>query len=126
MEASDPHSLLVAECIRRGRAAFPQIAADAGALAGRMRPHLRGATSLEQIAAEDLFLAAACAEQDRAALQLFEARYGPEVDAAARSLGADPSFTAELRQRLFQRVLVGTAEEPPRIVDYAARGPLGA
>lgn len=126
MEATPPEGALVAECLRRGRAAFPELRTDDAAIARRIASRLSSVESLEHIEAEALFLAACCEENDPGALRLFESRYGPEVDDAARSLRGDASFSTELRQRVFQHILVGSAADGPRIAHYAARGPLGA
>lgn len=126
MEATPPEGALVAECLRRGHAAFPDLRVDDASIARRIARRLSSVDSLEHIDAEALFLAACCEENHPAALRLFEARCGPEIDDAARSLRGDASFSNELRQRVFQHILVGGAAEGPRIAHYAARGPLGA
>lgn len=72
----------------------------------------------------DLYLAYWCARGDAKALAEFDHRYGRELDRAlrrARNTGVDPE---DLRQRLYERLLVAPDGEPPRILGYAGRGTL--
>lgn len=128
MGANEPTTgaALVAECLRLGRVRFPDVQTSDAELAPRIMSHLEGCSGLDDICAEELFLAAACAQNDREALRAFEESYGPEIDAAARSLRGDANFSSELRQRLFDHIFVGTPSEPPRIATYSGRGPLAA
>jgi RNA polymerase sigma-70 factor (ECF subfamily) len=70
---------------------------------------------------EDLFLAFACAEQDKVALQVFDAQYLSRVGRAIMRIDAASDFLDEVTQRLRERLL---APPTPRIRGYAATGPL--
>jgi RNA polymerase sigma-70 factor (ECF subfamily) len=72
----------------------------------------------------DLYLACACVERDARALAYFEQELTSCVDRAVRKVGGDRSSVDEVTQRLRERLLVGTAERPPRITEYTGRGPL--
>jgi RNA polymerase sigma-70 factor (ECF subfamily) len=72
---------------------------------------------------DDLYLAFACAQHDRDALQVFESRHLDRVGSWIAKLREQPSFTDEVRQRMRERILLGPS---PKILDYSGRGPLGA
>ncbi|MFZ6177621.1 sigma factor-like helix-turn-helix DNA-binding protein [Nannocystis pusilla] len=75
----------------------------------------------------DLYLAYACAVPvDSLAVRLFEDRCLAEGAEALKSIDADPSFADEVRQIVRQRLLVGTEDGGPRLLEYAGRGPLAA
>lgn len=72
--------------------------------------------------AADLYLACACAEGDRQALQAFEQHILRRVPSR---LGALPEATVdEVLQVLRERLLLGRGDTPARIADYSGRGPL--
>ena len=71
----------------------------------------------------DLYLAAACADGDAAAVRILTARYGAELTAALRPLRLAQAHADEVIQRVWEHVLVG-AGGPPRIADYRGRGDL--
>jgi RNA polymerase sigma-70 factor (ECF subfamily) len=73
----------------------------------------------------DLYLACACAVGDEAALRRFDDTVLAPASLAARQLDGDAAFLDEVRQRLRTTLLVGDGA-PPRIADYAGRGPLRA
>ncbi|MFY0573553.1 sigma-70 family RNA polymerase sigma factor [Cystobacter fuscus] len=80
--------------------------------------------ALRQLHAADLYLACACAEGEPQALLAFEQHVLRKVPAR---LGSLPATTRdEVLQMLRQRLLLGMGGTPPRIADYAGRGPLSA
>lgn len=85
-----------------------------------------GAESLDEINAGDLYLAAACARGDAAALRRFESAFGGELDRAiakSRNLGLS---NLEFRQLVLDRLFVREGERPPRIASYRGQGTLKA
>ncbi|MCA9711271.1 MAG: sigma-70 family RNA polymerase sigma factor [Myxococcales bacterium] len=72
----------------------------------------------------DLYLAVACTQGDQAALRAFERRVMPEADAAIRGIDREPAFVDEVRQRVRTKLLVAEPGHPPKLADYAGRGPL--
>ncbi|MDC0713502.1 sigma-70 family RNA polymerase sigma factor [Stigmatella sp. ncwal1] len=78
--------------------------------------------SLGSLHAADLYLACACAEGERLALQAFEEHILQRVPSR---LGPLPEATVdEVLQVLRARLLLRRGEAPARIADYSGRGPL--
>lgn len=71
----------------------------------------------------DLFLAAACAEHDSAALTELDRRLALEV---RRAVGPLDAAVDDVTQLVRERLLVAPAGAPPRIAEYAGQGPLSA
>ncbi len=69
--------------------------------------------------AADLFLACACAQGSKPAIDHFERRYLPELDRGFAKIDATREERAEARQQLLERLFV-----KKKIADYAATGPL--
>lgn len=80
---------------------------------------------LAALHAADLYLALACANGRREAIELFEREHVARVGDFVARINATKDFADEVRQRLRSRLLTGTAEQPPRIRSYSARGPIG-
>jgi len=70
---------------------------------------------------QDLLLAYACAEQDPAALKVFDAQYLTRAIPSLSRVDSAPHFLDEATQQLRERLL---APPNPRIRGYAATGPL--
>lgn len=117
----------IEELFAAGRAAWPEILLSREAFAQRVSRHLPGDDELPSSAlhAADLYLACACADRVRGALEAFDARYGHETVAALRGRNASLAEPEELRQVLWEKLFVGRPGAPPKIADYAGRGPLG-
>ena len=75
--------------------------------------------------AEELALAHAAAAGDPASLRTFELRYFAPVRSALRGLGLADADVADVEQTVRMRLLVGTPDEPARIIGYAGLGKLG-
>ncbi|MEM6993580.1 MAG: transcriptional regulator, partial [Myxococcota bacterium] len=69
----------------------------------------------------DRSLAAACAAGDSAAIDVFEARYGVEIEKGVAKLDAEPAAREELAQQIRERLFVG---ETPKLASYDGRGDL--
>lgn len=70
----------------------------------------------------DLYLACACVMGDARALQVFEEHVLRHIPARLGRLS--PNMVEESVQLLRERLLVGSADAPPRIAGYGGRGPL--
>jgi RNA polymerase sigma-70 factor (ECF subfamily) len=79
-----------------------------------------GPAGLATLSGADLLLAAACVDQQPAALADLDRRLVTEV---RRALGGVDPATDDVTQLVRERLLVGT---PPRIAEYAGQGPLSA
>ncbi|MBN2195117.1 MAG: sigma-70 family RNA polymerase sigma factor [Polyangiaceae bacterium] len=75
----------------------------------------------DELSAEDLLLALACARGEAAALAAFEEAYRPELAAALAKLRVAADWHADLRQRLWQKLFVGDGGRP-RILEFSGRG----
>jgi RNA polymerase sigma-70 factor (ECF subfamily) len=106
----------------RGAAAWPEIALSEATFllhVARLRGDAAGPGLLH---AEDLFLACACAHQVVGAVPAFEARFGPEIDAALRRFSHARATVDELRQRLREHLFAHPTE--PKIAKYTGAAPL--
>jgi RNA polymerase sigma-70 factor (ECF subfamily) len=112
-----------------GRAAWPELSLPPSAFLEHVT-RLAAAQSdpaahLATLQAADLYLACACKERIPGAVEALQARYGADVDAALRSRKVPPAQREELRQMIWEKLFVGRPGAPPKIGDYAGRGPLG-
>lgn len=115
--------------VDRGRAAWPDVAVSAEALAASLaRLQQKDGRSAEDRLdhAGDLYLACACAAGDRRALAAFDAHFLTRVDAFVARINPSSEFAAEVRQQLRARLLVADGGSTPRIGHYAGQGALGA
>lgn len=80
--------------------------------------------ALRALHVEDLYLACACAEGDRAALAAFDGRYIAGLDAVLRRTSRKGVQPDDIKQVLRQKLFVGEPGGRPKIADYAGRGDL--
>ena len=119
---------LLAGDLTAARGAWPAVKLPPERFLRHLARHLPAreapADALAQLHAADLYLACACAEGEPQALLAFEQHVLRKVPAR---LGPLPGGTLdEVLQVLRQRLLLGVGDAPPRIADYAGRGPLRA
>lgn len=119
---------LLAGHLATARGAWPTVDLPEESFLRHLARHLPAreapADTLAQLHAADLYLACACAGGDPQAMQALEQHVLRKLPAR---LGALPGATAdEVLQVLRQRLLLGMGDTPPRIADYAGRGPLSA
>jgi len=113
----------LAQLVGRATAAWPQLAIDPAAFVEHVAGALReDAVDLAGLHAEDLALAFACSRHVVGAAEIFEARYGAEIDRGLARLEQDG--VEDLQQRIRERLLVGSSGSRPRLAEYAGRGPL--
>jgi RNA polymerase sigma-70 factor (ECF subfamily) len=118
MLAVDAWSRMLAAMLERGRRAWPQLAVTPEAHATFVRRHCPEAGELDELIAEDVYLACACANGVPGAIEALEHAYAREL---MRDLGPLAGHEAdEFRQLLRQKLFTGT----PKIADYSGRGAL--
>jgi RNA polymerase sigma-70 factor (ECF subfamily) len=120
---------LLAALYARGRAAHPRVVVSEQAFGRHLARCANGGSadniaSLAEIAAEDVYLACACAERVRGAAAAFEERYGRVIRRAVSRVLDTADECQEAEQRAWQHLLVDVTEGPPRISRYLGRGPL--
>ena len=78
----------------------------------------------EELCDVDLYLAAACAKGDKAAIAAFDARYMKHIGAAVAPMRLAPEMVDDVAQELRRKLLVRDGNELPRIADYSGRADL--
>lgn len=115
----------VERILTAGRAAHPEIAVAATTLAPLIRARLVDEEHPDQLAADEIFLACACAASDTSAIAAFERRYFGAIPAALSRLSLGRDEIAEIAQILRVRLFVAEGADLPRVVAYAGQGQLG-
>ena len=121
---------LLAALYARGRAAHPRVVVSEEAFGRHLGRCACGGgpestASLAEIAAEDVYLACACAARARGAAAAFEARFGRVIRRAVSRVLDTADERQEAEQRAWQHLLVVEGGDgPPRISQYLGRGPL--
>ena len=119
----------LAHLYQRGRAAWPGLAVDERAFLAHVASLVAEGDTSESIAklhAEDLYLAHACGAGDGRAIAEIEKQLVGQVPAYIARTTTSADAVQEVLQRLRERLLVRRGDEPPRIMTYTGRGPLGA
>jgi RNA polymerase sigma-70 factor (ECF subfamily) len=81
---------------------------------------------LGDVRAADLYLACACAERVRGAIEAFDRAHMSRVGMFLSQLRPSPSFVDDVRQVLRERLFVGKDGAAPRIAEYTGRGALAS
>jgi RNA polymerase sigma-70 factor (ECF subfamily) len=120
MNQSPELDLAIHTAVAQGRARWPQISIPVELFTA----HVRSVRTEESMLAKhgaDLYLAFACVQRDRGALQLFQDRLLPAVDRHVARLGMRGSLLDDLRQDLCLYLL---ADPVPRLSNYRGQGSL--
>ena len=117
----------LAEALTRARRAHPKLALEDAGFVRHLAQILvateADAASIAALRVEDLFLAYGCSVHDAAALETFEHDHGADIDRTVAA--ASPAMSKdELSHSVRTKLLVGTAEAPPKITSYRGRGDL--
>ncbi|WP_394834922.1 RNA polymerase subunit sigma-70 [Pendulispora rubella] len=118
--------------VGRARRAWPDIEVDDEAFLAHVARHLEtvareeAAPALEQLFAEDLFLALACAQGQPKALAHFDRTHLRAAAVHVRCSKMSHVDTSEVEQRLREKLFMADPGAVPKIAMYAGRGPLGA
>lgn len=129
------------QAVELGRAAWPKVSLSGAEFAfhiGRvLDAHSAGspdeatasapdaAAAIAALQVADLFLAAAAARGSSEAIAEFEARFMKPLPFIL-GMGTARDDADAVCSALRAKLLVGTADDPPRIASYGGRGPLGA
>jgi RNA polymerase sigma-70 factor (ECF subfamily) len=111
----------------RGRAAFPEIDVSPSVFArhlARAMARMQDGPAIGALAAEDLYLAAACHANAPRASEVFVARYGPLIRRVVTKVCLKGS-AAEVEQNVLAQLLAGSPSSPPELAAYAGRASLG-
>jgi RNA polymerase sigma-70 factor (ECF subfamily) len=116
----------LAQVVARAVDSWPELAIDPAHLVAQLARVVGDdvATELTDLFAEDFALGVACVEKVPGALTLVDRACAAAVGAAVARVDRSRELHDEVRQILWQRLFVGTAASPPRILSYAGRGPL--
>src|SRR3954470_4945275 len=112
MRKSHPH------LYEQGRAQFPDVRVPEAAFDAAVEA--RGGASVR---AAELYLCVGCEAGDPAALRAFDNRYLSQLGGAISRINPSGAFADEVRQRLRERLFVGS---PPRISTWSGVAPLEA
>ena len=106
-------------------ARWPGIGLEFDRFCEHARARVPDAEALASRNVVDLVLACACADGDTTALRHFDRAVLPAAERPVRRIESSDAFVEEVLQALRVRLLVAS-EAPPRISEYAGRGPLTA
>jgi RNA polymerase sigma-70 factor (ECF subfamily) len=112
------------EAIARGTTAWPGLAVTSEDFVTFLAERAPDLAALAALRAADLYLACGCVARDARALEAFDRRYLANVGEYVARVRRDASFVDDVRQELREKLFVGSAERPARIVDYAGTGAL--
>ena len=114
------------EIVAKARAVWPDLAIDGERLVAHLARVVGDDVNqgLSELYAEDFALGLACVDKVPGALTHVERLCGGAIDAAVARIDRSPELRDEVRQTLWQRLFVGTPGQAPRVLSYAARGPL--
>jgi RNA polymerase sigma-70 factor, ECF subfamily len=115
----------VERVIEEGRAAFPGLSIADDRIRPLVKRRLELADQLDVVAADEVYLACACALREPAAITAFERRYFGVIAPALSRMSLARDQITEVEQTLRVRLFVAEGNELPRVVTYAGDGQLG-
>ena len=124
-EAADSERIL-ADAVEAARATWPSFTLSPEVFIPYLAQRLPSVSrsDLERLRIADLYLACACARGDAAAIAAFESTYLRDVSSVLPRPARDASIEGDVTQAVREKLLVRSAEAPPRIADYSGRGDL--
>lgn len=109
--------------MQAARQAWPGVALADGGFLAALTARAPDDETLSQLLVADLFLAWACLQGDRAALEHLDASVLSRVPEAVRSIDSSGAFCDEVKQRVRERLLLGV-DGKPKLLEYGGKGPL--
>lgn len=123
----EPARRLFQAKLQEAQATWPGIHIEPGAFLAHWARHLAASSELakdfECLQVMDLYFAFGCAAGDAHALAVLKNRMTPSVASTIRGVHPDPVVVEEVVQLLMERLLISTGGGPPRIAEYAGKGP---
>lgn len=105
------------------RAAWPGVVVDDAPFIRHLALRVRDGRTLSALKTGDLYLACACADGQRAALDAFEHAYLAQLPSFLGRIDRSTPFVEEVRQLVRERLFVGPSA---KIADYSGHGALAA
>jgi RNA polymerase sigma-70 factor, ECF subfamily len=125
-EPSHLESTLAALCAR-ARAGHPTVELDdAGFVRHLARCGAAVAAGPDAVHAEDLFVAHAALDGNRAAIEKLQGDQRPAIVRYLRAVDATKTPVEEIEQRFWEEMLFGSAARHPKLANYSGKGPLSA
>ncbi|HEY8211664.1 MAG TPA: hypothetical protein VIG99_29480 [Myxococcaceae bacterium] len=120
---------VLARLMERAREAYPEVAfsppSAARALAAAVQGEAEPLPALEVLHAGDFLMARAAMEGDRAATRALDQLITLSAETAMR-VDSNKAFIDEVAQQLRERLLIGSRDGGPRLLEYRGRGALHA
>lgn len=127
--ATTPLGSILACGLRSAQRRWPTVHLDPALFAHywgeRIAPDRSLERAAEDVFVEDLYLACGCAMSDETAIAIFEREFISQVPLFVSRQRLPAPALDELKQILRHQLLVVRQGAPPRIAEYAGRGPLG-
>jgi RNA polymerase sigma-70 factor (ECF subfamily) len=126
--ASAAFEPLLAGQVAAAQAAWPEVDVGSSAfvayVAARLSSELPLAEALREVRFADLYLACACVARQTRAIVRFDDAYLIEVDRAVARHPPGGRSRDDVKQLVREKLLVGTADAPPKLAEYTGRGEL--
>lgn len=114
--------------LESARAAWPEVRIPDAQFAAFVAPRIADLEdpigALESVRVADLYLACACSHADPGAAVAFRAAYDSEIGSVVRRFALSDAAVDDIKQALYEKILVGTADRQPKITQYRGRGEL--
>jgi RNA polymerase sigma-70 factor (ECF subfamily) len=113
----------------RGRVAYPELPVDDVAFAahlGRCGAVVAPAADAAHLHAEDLYLCCAALLGNENAVRALGNNHHAVVAIYLRAADTPPALSDEVEQRLWDSVLIGSTDTPPKLASYSGRGSLAS
>jgi len=119
----DDLEAILGDMVRRAHEAWPDLSVESQQFVGYAGQRYAPEQSLEQMNAEGLYLACACAAGNELAVAAFQDRYRPVMDGVYGRLGFQ-RIGEEITQRVMRSIFVNDGSGPA-LLNYTGRGSLG-
>jgi RNA polymerase sigma-70 factor (ECF subfamily) len=118
----------IATLLEASRALWPHLTVDERAfelfVASQVERSPDPAEAIGALHGPDLYIAFACAAGDATAIAAFEKKFLRDLPSAIGRMRLKREDIDEIKQVVRKKLLVGESGKPPKILEYAGRGPL--